>query len=73
MNKAFSVNPAMAFPGSGMGVAATIRPVDWFYVSGGATNAYGNTTQITIDDLLDEWRFFKFLEIGVTPNIEGVG
>lgn len=72
LNKAFSTNPTIAFPGSGFGAAATVRPVDWFYLSGGATNAYGNTTQITIDDL-DEWRFFKFAEIGFTPSIEGVG
>jgi len=72
LNKAFSTNPTIAFPGSGFGAAATVRPVDWFYVSAGLTNAYGNTTQITIDTL-DEWRFFKFTEIGYTPSIEGVG
>ncbi len=73
LNKAFSTNPTIAFPGSGMGAAASIRPVDWIYVSAGATNAYGNTTQIEIDSLFEDWRLFEFAEVGYTPTIEGVG
>ncbi|MGH7288044.1 MAG: carbohydrate porin, partial [Myxococcota bacterium] len=45
---------------------------DWFYLAGGATNAYGNTEATTID-LVDEWRLFEFGEIGFTPTVEGVG
>lgn len=73
LNKAFSTNPTIAFPGCGFGVAASWRPVDWFYVSVGATNAYGNTTTIEIDSLLDEWRLFEFAEVGFTPTIDGLG
>jgi hypothetical protein len=73
MNKAFSANPTIAFPGSGLGAAATVRPNDWFYISGGASNAYGNTTTNEMDTLFDEWRLFEFAEVGVTPTIEGVG
>src|SRR5262249_51612114 len=62
-----------AFPGSGMGAAFSVRPVDWFYVSAGATNAYAQTTQIDITTLFDEWRFFEWAEIGLTPQIEGLG
>lgn len=72
LNKAFSTNPTIAFPGAGFGAAATLRPIDSFYLSGGLTNAYGNTTQITIDEL-DQRRFFKFAEVGFTPSIEGFG
>lgn len=72
LNQAFSKNVTIAFPGSGAGVAASLRPVKWFYLSGGATNAYGNTTTFTYKEL-DEWRFFEFVEIGYTPTIENVG
>jgi hypothetical protein len=72
LNRDFSKNSTIAFPGSGMGAAASVRPVDWFYIAGGATNAYGSTTSVTID-LLDEWQLFEFAEIGFTPKIENVG
>jgi porin len=72
LNKAFSTNPTIALPGVGAGAAFSVRPVDSFYVAGGANNAYGNTEAVTID-LLDEWRFFKWGEIGLTPTVEGVG
>jgi len=73
LNKAFSVNPTMAFPGSGFGAAAAVRPLDWLYFSAGAANAYGNTTTIEWDTLVDEWRLFKFVEVGVTPDINNMG
>jgi hypothetical protein len=72
LNKAFSTNPTVSFPGVGAGAALSVRPVDWFYVAGGANNAYGNTEEVTID-LVDEWRLFKYGEIGFTPSVEGVG
>jgi hypothetical protein len=72
LNRDFSKNSTIAFPGSGMGAAASVRPVDWFYIAGGATNAYGSTTSVTID-VLDEWQLFEFAEIGFTPKIENVG
>ena len=73
LNKAFSTNPAVAFPGIGGGAAAMIKPVDWLYVGGGATNAYGNTTTFEDDLLFEEGRFFKFGEVGFVPKIEGWG
>lgn len=73
MNKAFSVNPTMAFPGSGMGGAASVRPIEWMYVAAGGANAYGNTTTSEIDSFFDEFRLFKWVEAGVTPKIEGLG
>lgn len=73
LNKAFSTNPTIAFPGSGMAAAMSVRPVDWFYVGGGAANAYGNTTTSDIDRLFDEWDLFSFVEGGFTPKIEGLG
>lgn len=73
LNKAFSTNPTIAFPGSGMGAALSLKPVEWFYVAAGAANAYGKTTTIDIDELFDEWRLFKWVEVGYTPKIEGLG
>jgi hypothetical protein len=73
LNKAFSTNPTIAFPGAGAAAAASLRPTQWFYLSGGVANAYGNFTTIEVDTLVDEWRFFKFGEAGFTPTIEGVG
>jgi porin len=73
LNKAFSGNPAIAFPGAGMGAAVGIRPNDFWYVSAGATNAYGEVTKIEIDSLLDEWKLFTFVEAGLTPTFEGIG
>jgi porin len=72
LNKAFSTNPTVSLPGVGAGAAISVRPVDWFYVAGGANNAYGNTEEVTIDEL-DEWRLFKYGELGFTPSVEGVG
>lgn len=73
LNKAFSTNPTIAFPGSGMGAAFSVKPVEWFYVAAGAANAYGKTTTIDIDELFDEWRLFSWVEVGYTPKIEGLG
>jgi hypothetical protein len=72
LNKAFSTNPTVSFPGIGAGAALSVRPLDWFYVAGGANNAYGNTEEVTVDEL-DEWRLFKYGELGLTPSVEGVG
>ncbi len=73
LNKAFSTNPTVAYPGSGDVIAASLKPVEWFYVGGGIFNAYGNTTSIETSRLFDTWRVFSFGEIGFTPTIEGVG
>jgi hypothetical protein len=72
LNRHFSKAATIAFPGSGMGVAVSLKPVDWFYLAGGATNAYGVTTQDTIGTI-DELDLFEFAEIGFTPKIENVG
>jgi hypothetical protein len=73
LNKAFSSNPTIAYPGIGAGATAMVKPVDWLYIGGGFNNAYGSTTNIEVDKLFDEWRLFEYGEVGVTPKIEGAG
>ena len=73
LNQAFSTNPTVPYPGSGMAIAAALRPVDWWYVGGGISNANGSTTNITINEFFDEAEFLSFGEIGLTPTIEGMG
>lgn len=71
-NRAFASNTTTNFPGHGMTAGASVRPVDWFYITGGAANAYGVTTQSDLGDL-EEGDFFSFGEVGFTPTIEGLG
>jgi len=71
-HKAFSGNPAVAFPGSGPALAAAYRTDDW-YIGGGFINAYSNTTTIQIDSLFEEWDLFSFAEGGWTPTFQGLG
>ncbi|MFM9959459.1 MAG: carbohydrate porin, partial [Phycisphaerales bacterium] len=73
LNKAFSGNPAIAYPGSGLAAAGALRPNDQWYVSAGAANAYGQTNQAQIDSLFEEWDLFSFVEAGWTPKFEGAG
>jgi porin len=72
-NRAFSADSTTAYPGGHVTAAgASFRPTDWFYLTGGAANAYGRST---ISDLpfLDEGKFFGFSEVGFTPAIDGLG
>ncbi len=73
VNRSFSANPAVAFPGHGPMLGISIRPTDLFYLTGGASNAYSQTTTAQVDSLFSEWDFFEFGEIGYTPNFEGFG
>lgn len=73
LNRAFSANAAVAFPnGHGPAAGATILPVDWFYVTGGAQNAYSQSNTMEVNSL-DEGDFFWFTEFGITPNIPNIG
>ena len=72
-NRHISGTAALPSPGHGLTALATFRPNDLFFISGGTSNAYGQTTQAQIDSLFDEWDLFSFGEIGFTPMIEGLG
>ncbi|MBV9390619.1 MAG: carbohydrate porin [Verrucomicrobia bacterium] len=73
INRSFSSNPAVAFPGHGPIFGASVRPTDTFYITLGASNAYSLTTTAQISSLFDQWDLFEFGEIGYTPTFEGLG
>jgi len=69
VNRHFSGNAVMPSPGHGPSVGVSYRPGSLFYVTGGVSSAYGNTTQqfVSVKDL------FTFGEVGITPTFEGLG
>jgi porin len=73
VNRSFSANPAIPFPGHGPMLGFSIRPTDLFYVTAGASNAYSRTTLVEINSLFEEWDFFEFGEVGYTPTFAGLG
>lgn len=72
VNRAFSSASTVAYPGFGFSAGFSVRPVDWYYATVGAANAYGNT--ITNDlPWLAEGDFFSFAETGFTPQVPRLG
>lgn len=72
-NRAFSADSTTAYPsGHVTALGVSVRPIDQFYVTAGASNAYGRST---INDMqyLDEGKFFTFGEAGFTPVIPNLG
>jgi len=72
LNRHFSDNPTVPFPGHGPTVSVDVRPDDRFYVTAGMANAYGNTREWEFSSL-DQGDFFYTVETGYTPTIEGMG
>jgi len=73
LNKAFSGNPSVAYPGQGLAGAAQIKPTDWFYLTAGITDANGKATVNNFIGFFDDAEFFYFAEAGFTPKIKGLG
>jgi porin len=71
-NRFFSANPTVASPGHGPAFGISVVPNDLFYVNFGLANAYGTTTTMQVSSL-DQGDFFYTLELGFTPEIEGLG
>lgn len=67
LNAAFSDNPAVAFPGAGVGFAMLIKPIeDWYVISG-----VGDSQERKLDsglDVLFSDKLFSGLEIGWAPS-----
>jgi len=72
-NGNLSGNVTMTFPGHGPLAVASAHPSDSFYITGGGANAYSVTTESSIDSLFDEGKIYGFGEVGLTPEIEGLG
>ena len=73
VNRSFSANPAVPFPGHGPMLGLSIRPTDQFYLTAGASNAYSTTIRAEIDTVFNEWDIFSFGEAGYTPAFKGLG
>jgi porin len=73
VNRNFSTNPAVPFPGHGPMLGISIRPTDELYLTAGASNAYSTTIRNEIDTVFNEWDIFSFAEAGYTPAFKGLG
>jgi porin len=73
VNRHFSANPAVPFPGHGPLLGISIRPTDLYYITAGACNAYSQTIRAGFDTLFSEWDLFTFGEAGLTTAIKGLG
>lgn len=73
MNQAFSSFPVRAFPSNGLGLNATARLNDRWYLSSGFQDAQGKKTQAGFDTFFDDFNLFSALELGFTPTFEGLG
>lgn len=73
VNRNFSANPAVPFPGHGPMLGISIRPTEQVYLTAGASNAYSTTIRDEFDTLFNEWDIFSFGEIGYTPTFKGLG
>lgn len=73
LNKAFSSNPAVSYPGPGAAIAAQVKPTPWLYLTAGLTDANGSATTGNLRGFLDDDEYLTFAEIGLTPTIEGLG
>jgi len=73
LNKAFSSNPAIAYPSIGLGAGAAVKPVEWLYVLAGVTDVNANITRTGFDSAFSTGEVFAFTEIGGITDIDGLG
>jgi porin len=73
VNRNFSANPSIPFPGHGPILGVSLRPTDLYYVTCGVSNANGQTTRNGFDTLFNEWELFSFAEAGFTPSFKNLG
>lgn len=73
LNKVFSSNAAVYYPGPGLAAAAQFKPVDWFYLTTGITDANGKATTTNFTGFFENHEYLYFGEAGFTPVIDGLG
>ena len=73
LNKAFSGNPTIAYPGVGLAADAAVLPTKWLYIAGAVADANAVTTQSDLDTAFDTGELFAFGEAGILTNIDGWG
>ena len=72
-NAAFSGNPAITFPGNGLGAAVSFTPGDDWYLNIGIGDANGRKTKVDFNSFFDDKDYFTAAEFGWTPDIAGYG
>lgn len=72
MNRAFSSNPAINYPGSGLGAVLAGRLTERLIVGACIADANGVETESGFDTI-DEGDFFMAAEMGFTVDIDGAG
>lgn len=70
-NGMFADNPAVAFPGDGLGAAVNLRMNENWYAVLGTGDANGKRSDIDFSPSHDD--FFSAAEVGYTPEIDGLG
>lgn len=73
LNKAFSTNPTISYPGPSFAVAASVKPVPWLFINGGIADANGKVTTVGVESFFYDHEYLTFAEAGLTPTIAGLG
>jgi porin len=73
LNKAFSGNVAVPYPGPGLTAAAQVKPTTWSFVTAGLTDANGKATIGNLEGFFEDDEFMIFIEGGLTPTFDGLG
>jgi carbohydrate-selective porin OprB len=73
LNRAFSQNPAVAFPSNPLGGIARLTPGDRWFAAMGVFDANGRKTTAGFDSLFNDGELIWYGELGLTPDVEGLG
>ncbi|MCW5768851.1 MAG: carbohydrate porin [Phycisphaeraceae bacterium] len=73
LNKVFSGNVVVPYPGPGLTGAAQIKPTTWSFLTAGITDANGKATVGNFEGFFEDDEFMLFVEGGLTPTFDGLG
>ena len=70
LSSALVNNPTIPFPDNGLGIAAYLEPLPWFYVAAGVADAQADARETGLRTAFHgEDHFFAIFETGVTPHL----
>lgn len=72
LNQAFSGNPALPFPGTGLGAAIALAPTDLLSIRASFSDANGNKETAGFDTFFDDAEYFTAVEVGLRPLFEKI-
>ena len=72
VNQAFSGNPALPFPGTGLGAAVFGIPVEPLYILASFGDANGDKTKAGFDTFFDDAEYIAAVEVGLRPLFEKI-